>query len=179
MLGAIMLMPKRMPAAVRMNTTAVDSMFAHSGLTRSPMISLSFTSMKRNTNAGGMARTAITFTTRDDVDQRQAGDQDDGGGGYGAESEDRIERFAFSHGEVEAVGLVGDFSEGVGGGSGDGDGGDDAGLDHAESEERCAEAADDGLESLGEFGGLEIVGGHLMGEERRGGEDGGDGCGGG
>jgi len=57
---------------------------------------------------------------------------------------------------------VGDFSEGIGGRGGDGDGGDDAGFDHAESEERCAEAADDGLKGLGEFGGLEIIGGHLM-----------------
>jgi len=42
------------------------------------------------------------------------------------------------------VRFVGDFSEGIGGRGGDGDGGDDAGFDHAESEERCAEAADDG-----------------------------------
>ena len=64
MFGAITLIPNSTPAAVKINTTPVDSTFAQSGLTRSPMISLSFTSMNRNTNAGGIARTATTLTTR-------------------------------------------------------------------------------------------------------------------
>ena len=43
-----------------------------------------------------------------------------------------------------------------------------------ERKQRCAEAADDRLKGLGELGGLEIIGRHPMGEQRRGCEDGGD-----
>src|SRR5580700_7440637 len=71
--------------------------------------------------------------------------------------------------------FVRDLSEGIGGRSGNGDGGYDAGLDHAEGKQRCAKAADDRLKGLGKFGGLEIVSGHLMGEQRGGCEDRGDG----
>ena len=74
--------------------------------------------------------------------------------------------------------FVSDLAESVGGRGGDGDGGDDSGFEHTESKEGRAEASDDGLESLSEFGSLKIVGGHLMSKERSGGEDGGDGgCG--
>ena len=178
MLGAMMLMPKRMPAAVRMKTTPVDKNVCPE---RADEVAHDFFVVDQHEEKDQCWRHGEDRDYVDDenyVDQRQAGDEDDGGGGGGAESEHGVERFAFSHGKVEAVRFVGDFSEGVGGRGGDGDGGDDAGFDHAESEERSAEAADDGLESLGEFGGLEIVGGHLMSEERGGGEDGGEGGGG-
>lgn len=43
--GAMTLTPKRTPAAVSKITTPVARTFAHAGLTKLPMISLSFTSM--------------------------------------------------------------------------------------------------------------------------------------
>ena len=73
---------------------------------------------------------------------------------------------------------MGDLSVGVRRRCGDGDGGDDAGFDHAEGEEGRAEAADQRLKSLREFGCLEIVGGHLMSEQRGGRQNGCDSSGG-
>lgn len=61
--GAITPIPKNTPAPVKKRTTAVASAFAQRGLTTPFISSRSFTSMKRNTSAGGIARTAITFTT--------------------------------------------------------------------------------------------------------------------
>src|SRR5579863_1508523 len=58
---------------------------------------------------------------RDHVDdqhyiyQREPGDKDDDGSGYGTQRQYRVERLAFSHGEVQAVRFAGDFAEGVGG----------------------------------------------------------------
>src|SRR5262245_46925260 len=61
-LGAITLIPKSTPALVNRTTTAAVSRLAHRGLTRSPMISLSFAKRNRNARAGGIASTATTLT---------------------------------------------------------------------------------------------------------------------
>ena len=68
---------------------------------------------------------------------------------------------------------AGDFSESVGRGGGNGNGGDHAGFEHAEREQRGAPVSDEGLQRLREFGGFEIGGGHAVGEQRSGRDDGG------
>jgi len=59
-----------------MKTTAVASMFAHHGLIKSPMISLSLTSMNRNTSAGGHGENRDYVDDENYVDQREAGDEE-------------------------------------------------------------------------------------------------------
>src|ERR1700677_1907904 len=49
------------------------------------------------------------------VDKRQARNENNTGASGGAETEDGVKRLAFSHGQIEAVRLVRDFAEGVGG----------------------------------------------------------------
>ena len=61
-------------------------MFAQSGLTRSPMISLSFTSMKRKTKCWWHGEDGDYVDDENYVDERQAGDEYDAGGSGGTES---------------------------------------------------------------------------------------------
>jgi hypothetical protein len=110
-------MPNSRPAATRITTTASARALAHS---RADEVSHNFAIVHQHVEKQQCWRHGQDCDDVDqqhDIDQGDAGDQDQAGGGGGFENQDQIERFSLLEGKIQAVRTVSDFSEGVGGGS--------------------------------------------------------------